>query len=267
MSGLQDRFAQLRARKEKAFIPFVTAGDPNLDFTAEALVRLASAGSALCEIGFPYSDPIADGPVIQASYGRSLSQGTRLSGIFQMLRDVDPRVEIPRVAMVSMAIIRRAGPQAFVTQARDASLAGLIVPDLPLEEAAEFSQLCRSHDLDWIPLITPTTTPERAELITQSASGFIYYVAVTGITGERSTVPTQLAPRIAWLRERTKLPICIGFGISHPEQAAAIAPLADGVIVGSAIVRRIAEASTPEAALTSVETFARAMVAVLRKPI
>jgi tryptophan synthase alpha chain len=259
-SRIHAQIAALNQQGKKAFIPFVVAGDPNLDFTAKAIRCLAESGSAVCEIGFPYSDPIADGPVIQAAYGRALNQGVKLRAIFDMLANVLPEVPIPCVAMVSAAIIRRAGLETFLADATKARLAGLIVPDLPLEEAEEFAAQCQNHGMDWIPLVTPTTSLARGRKIVQSASGFVYYVAVTGITGERASVSAGLAERMAELRAQVDVPICVGFGISQPQQAAQMAPYADGIIVGSAIVRRIAEAPSEMKALDELRSFARAMV-------
>lgn len=261
VSRIQDTFAGLRRAGNRAFIPFLTAGDPDLDFTAQAIERLVAAGSSLIEIGFPYSDPIADGPVIQASYARAIDRGLKVAEILAMLRRVSGKVAVPLVAMVSMAIVRRRGVHEFIRAAAEAGLTGLIVPDLPLEEAIDFSKACRIGGLDLIPLITPTTTPARALRITQAASGFLYYVAVTGITGERAVLSDQLAPRVSWLRGQTSLPICIGFGVSRPEQARELGAIADGVIVGSALVRRVNDAATPAEGLDAIEGLARQMVA------
>lgn len=244
MSQLDSLFTDLRRQGRKALMPFVTAGDPDLEFTAELIAELERRGAALCEVGFPYSDPIADGPVIQASYTRALMRNVRVPAIFDMLHTLRRRVQFPRVGMVSYAIIHRHGPAAFVEQARAAGLAGLIVPDLLVEESAELAELCRRSDLSLIQLVTPTTPRPRAVRIAQSSSGFLYYVSVTGITGERESLPPRLLEDVQWLRTQTELPICIGFGISRPEHVQLLAPVADGLIVGSAIVRRLAQADT-----------------------
>lgn len=225
-------------------MPFVTAGDPDLAFTAEVLAELARRGAHLCEVGIPYSDPIADGPVIQASYTRALAQHVRLAEILQTLSGVAPRVSTPLVTMVSYAVVYRHGLARYVDDARQAGIAGAIVPDLLIEESAELAALCKAADFSLVQLVTPTTPRERALRIAESSTGFLYYVSVTGITGERASLPQQLLDNVAWLREQTDTPICIGFGISQPEQARQLAPVADGLIVGSAIVRRIATAET-----------------------
>jgi len=244
MSTIDSLFADLRARGRKAFIPFVTAGDPDLDFTSEVLRLLAAKGSNICEVGIPYSDPIADGPVIQASYTRALNRHIRLADILDSLGAVAPTLAAPVVTMVSYAIVLRHGLQRYVDDAKRAGVAGAIVPDLLVDESDELAAICKREDFSLIQLVTPTTPRERALRIAEASTGFLYYVSVTGITGERSELPAKLTDDVGWLREQTDLPICIGFGISSPENVRTVAPVADGVIVGSAIVRRIAEAAT-----------------------
>ncbi len=257
MSTVDELFVRLRAEGRKAFMPFVTAGDPDLAFTPCAIAALAEHGASMCEVGFPYSDPIADGPVIQASYTRALSRGVRVGQIFEMLRTVRSAVSLPLVGMVSYAIIYRLGPEVFIERAQRAGLAGVIVPDLLVEEAGPLAELCKERDFNLIQLVTPTTPRERAVRIAESSTGFLYYVSVTGITGERKELPPELLESLAWLREQTSLPICVGFGISSPDQVRQLAPLADGVIVGSAIVRRVAEAAKrpQEEVLTELGTY------------
>jgi tryptophan synthase alpha chain len=244
MSAIDQLFQQLRSEGRKAFIPFVTAGDPDLEFTASVLKELSQRGCSLCEIGVPYSDPIADGPVIQASYTRALGHKVKLHEILTMVRQVRGQVTSPLVTMVSYAIVYRHGLEAFVADAKEAGIAGAIVPDLLVEESGPLSEICRKEDFSLIQLVTPTTPRERAVRIAQAATGFLYYVSVTGITGERRELAPQLLENVAWLRRQSDLPICIGFGVSQPEHVAQLAPVADGVIVGSALVRRIAEAAT-----------------------
>ncbi len=244
MSAIDHLFEQLRTTGRKAFMPFVTAGDPDLGFTADVLRELVGRGANLCELGIPYSDPVADGPVIQASYTRALDKNLKLAGIFDMLSGLTPQMAAPVVTMVSYAIVYRHGLDAYVREAKAAGVAGAIVPDLPVEEAGPLAEICRREDFSLIQLITPTTSRERARRIADETTGFIYYVSVTGITGERQELPPEILDNVAWLRKQTKLPICIGFGISRPEHVRMLAPVADGLIVGSAIVRHIAEAST-----------------------
>ncbi len=248
MSRIDDTFEKLRRAGSGAFMPFVTAGDPSLESTAAVIEGLGNAGCHLCEIGFPFSDPIADGPVIQASYTRALDAGVRVQGIFEMVRSVSSRVTMPLVGMVSYTIVFRIGLEEFPRMAADAGLAGLIVPDLPSHESAGLAKSCREQGLDLIQLITPTTSRERALQICDNASGFIYYVSVAGVTGERRALPKELAESLRWLKSQTRLPICVGFGIGEPGQAAELRGVADGVIVGSAIVRRM-EALTGDPAI------------------
>jgi tryptophan synthase alpha chain len=228
-------------------MPFVTAGDPDLATTAVLISELANRGADLLEIGIPYSDPIADGPVIAASYHRALERGVKVAHIFQTLRTLraegSTRLnETPLVSMVSYAIIHRHGVERFLNEAATAGFDGLIVPDLPVEESAALMNKATVRGLKLIQLITPTTPRNRAAEIAQLTTGFIYYVSVAGITGERKSLPPELAENIAWMRTQTDLPICVGFGISSPEQVRQLAQVADGLIVGSALVRRLSEA-------------------------
>jgi tryptophan synthase alpha chain len=265
MSAVDEAFRTLRQQGRKAFIPFVTAGDPDLDFTLALVGELAGRGVTLCEIGVPYSDPIADGSVVQASYTRALNKHIKLASIFQSLRPLSHRLSVPLVTMVSYAIVWRQGLERFVAQAQDAGVAGAIVPDLLVEEAQELAQICRRRDFSLIQLVTPTTPRDRAVQIAQRSSGFLYYVSITGITGERQSLPAQLVDNVSWLREQTDLPVCIGFGISAPEHVRQLKEVADGVIVGSAIMRRVAhvEQRGRDAVLREVGQFVDQMLAAL----
>jgi tryptophan synthase alpha chain len=265
MSAIDQLFQTLRAEKRKAFMPFVTAGDPDLEFTAEVIRELDKRGCTLCEVGVPYSDPIADGPVIQASYQRALEKKIKVRQILDTLSGLKQQVTMPRVTMVSYAIIHRYGMERFVADAQAAGVSGAIVPDLLVEEAGPLAAICKKADFSLVQLITPTTPRERAVRIAESSSGFIYYVSVTGITGERTQLPPELLENVAWLRTQTPLPICIGFGISQPEHVKLLAPVADGLIVGSAIVRRIAEAASKprDGVLKEVGDYAASLLAAL----
>jgi tryptophan synthase alpha chain len=265
MSRIDQLFADLRRQQRKALMPFVTAGDPDLAFTADVIRELDRCGATMCEVGIPYSDPIADGPVIQASYTRALAHKIKLPAIFEMLRGVSGQVKMPLVTMVSYAIVYRFGLAKYVADAQAAGVCGAIVPDLLVEEADELAAICRKADFSLIQLVTPTTPRERAVRIARSSTGFLYYVSVTGITGERTELPASLLDNVAWLRTQTDLPICIGFGISQPEHVQRLAPVADGLIVGSAIVRRVAEAATKprDAVLTDVGNYAATLLDAL----
>jgi tryptophan synthase alpha chain len=254
MSALDHLFADLRTRGEKALMPFVTAGDPSLQTTQQVLRLLSDLGCHLAEVGIPYSDPIADGPVIQASYTRALGRRLKLEQILASVHEVKPSLQMPLVSMVSYAIVLRHGLEKYVADARESGFSGLIVPDLLIEEAAPLAKLCAAADLSLIQLITPTTPRERAIRIARESTGFIYYVSVTGITGERTELPPEVVDQVGWLRQQTTLPICIGFGISRPEHVRMLAPVADGVIVGSALVRQIArlEHESPDVVLPEI---------------
>lgn len=243
MNSIDELFTKLRREKRKALMPFVTAGDPDLQFTAAVIQQMAGRGCHLFEVGIPYSDPIADGPVIQASYTRALQHKVKLADIFDTLGELAPKLAAPLVTMVSYAIVYRHGPEKYVDEARARGVAGLIVPDLPVEESAALAKICAAREASLIQLVTPTTPRERAVRIAETSTGFLYYVSVAGITGERTKLPPELVDNVGWLRTQTELPICIGFGISTPEHVKLLAPVADGLIVGSAIVRRIASAA------------------------
>ena len=240
-----------------AFMPFITAGDPDLETTLALVRELAARGVDLIEVGFPYSDPIADGPVIQASYTRALEKHLRVDEIFKAFGRLKSAADAgldgpgsgfssddastipPLVAMVSYAIVFRIGPQRFLEQAAEAGFSGLIVPDLPGDEAGDLAPLARQQGLDLIELISPLTPPDRAERILQTCSGFVYCISVAGTTGVRDRLPEQLREQLKWLRSKTDLPLAVGFGLSRPEQVESLRGLADGVIVGSAIVREL----------------------------
>jgi tryptophan synthase alpha chain len=265
MSRVDQQFTELRGQKHKAFMPFVTAGDPDLDFTADVIQELDRRGCSMCEVGIPYSDPIADGPVIQASYTRALAKKTKLCDILKMLGRVSGKVKMPLVTMVSYAIVYRHGLQAYVADAKAAGVAGAIVPDLLVEESEELATICQAADFSLIQLVTPTTPRERAVRIAKSSTGFLYYVSVTGITGERTELPPSLIENVGWLRKQTDLPICIGFGINRPEHVKLLAPVADGLIVGSGVVRRVAEAEHKprESVLKDVGEYAASLLSSL----
>jgi tryptophan synthase alpha chain len=269
---IDETFARLRKSGHMAFMPFVTAGDPDLATTEKVVLELAARQVDLIEIGFPYSDPIADGPVIQASYTRALARHLHVGDILSAIKSVVDRAPgqlPPLIAMVAYAIIFRMGPEKFVRDARRAGFAGLIVPDLPADEAAEMAALSRAHGLDLIQLIAPTTTPERAQRILATASGFLYCISVAGTTGVRESLPAELRAQLEWLKTQTKLPLAVGFGISRPDQVDSLRGLADGVIVGSALVRHLAaiseEHASVESALENAGRLAAEMLAAARQ--
>jgi tryptophan synthase alpha chain len=264
MNAIDGLFQKLRAERRKAFIPFLTAGDPDLAATPVIARALVEAGASLIEIGFPYSDPIADGPVIQASYTRALDRGLHLDGVFATCRAIaDENPHVPLAGMLSYSLVHRRGPERFVQQAIESGLSGAIVPDLPVEEADPFAEVCRRHDFKLVLLVTPTTSPGRARRIVRTSTGFVYCVSVTGITGERAAIPPELLDQLRSLRGETDLPLCVGFGISKPEHVAMLRDHADGVIVGSAVVRQVEAGGAVSEIAGRVGALARSLVAAL----
>jgi tryptophan synthase alpha chain len=242
MNPIDALFRRLRSQGRKAFMPFLTAGDPDLAATARLAPILARYGD-LIEIGFPYSDPIADGPVIQASNTRALERGVKIEDIFAAVRNL-ALDQTPLAAMVSYSLIHRRGCERFVDQAQAAGFSGAIVPDLPLEESETLSRIAAQRDFKLIQLVTPTTPRDRARAIAQRSTGFLYCVSVTGVTGERDRLPPELLEQLAWLRTQTELPLCVGFGISRPEHVRTLREVADGIIVASALVRHLEKAGS-----------------------
>jgi tryptophan synthase alpha chain len=257
-------FQALRSRGEKALIPYLTAGDPNLETTFEALQVLDQSGADLIELGVPYSDPLADGPVIQAAATRALSRGVTLGAILQGLRRLS--LQAPLILFTYYNPIHQLGIPNFLHQLRQAGCAGLVVPDLPLEEAGSLRQAAQAEEIDLILLVAPTSPPERMRRIAQQSSGFVYLVSTTGVTGERATLEKRIPALLQQLRQQTPLPIGVGFGISTPDQARQIALWgADAAIVGSAFVQRLAKAPTPEEGLQQIAHFCRALKAALQE--
>lgn len=243
MNRIEALFKELSKTGRKALMPYITAGFPDLATTAAIIEQLPKSGANMLELGIPFSDPIADGPVIQESFTQALSKGIKSEQIFEMIADVRKRVEIPIAAMVSYSIVNKLGPAEYVKCCLDAGIDGLIIPDLPLEETQAVKGLISQAGLSGIMLIAPSTPPERQNEIAKASSGFIYYVSVMGITGERTKLPAELVANVERLKKSSGgKPLCVGFGISEPAQAAMVGEVADGVIVGSAIIRRISEA-------------------------
>lgn len=265
MNRIDQTFQQLRAKGEKALIPYIMAGDPSLERTAELVIVLERNGADLIELGVPFSDPIADGPVIQRADARSLKSKTTLKDILALVSDLRQRhhVGIPIILMTYYNPVLKFGEARFVKEASAAGVDGVIFPDLPPEEAAGLLGPARRTGLDIVFLLAPTSTPERIRKAVSVSTGFLYYVSLTGITGASlqgtGTVETQLKR----IRRSTALPIAVGFGISTPEQASAVARSADGIIVGSAIVRIIEQHSESPDLAAAVGKF----VAELKKAV
>lgn len=247
MNPIAALFARLKAEGRTAFVPFVPAGDPDLAFTAAALPALAGAGASLIEVGVPFSDPVADGPVVQAAYTRALAAGFKLDGLFATVKEVTaaPGWGTPLVAMASYSVVWKRGPERFVADCLAGGISGAVVPDLPIEEAGGLSAVCRDRGFGLTLLVTPTTSPERAERTAAACTGFVYVVSVVGITGAQTALPDSLAAMLTRLRNVTDKPLCVGFGVSRPDQVRWLKDVADGVIVGTALVRQLDGAGTP----------------------
>jgi tryptophan synthase alpha chain len=237
MSRIEAKFAELKGRGETALVTFVTAGDPDLAATEEIVLQLERSGCDLIELGVPFSDPMADGPTIQLSSERALASGTTLPGILELVSRLRTRTQVPIVLMGYFNPIFIYGAERFAVDAAAAGVDGLLVVDLPPEEAAELKGATDQAGLDLIFLLTPTSDSSRVEAVSRLGRGFIYYVSVAGVTGARSAVADTLAARVTSVRSELNLPLVVGFGISDPSQAAQVAKVADGVVVGSALVK------------------------------
>lgn len=239
MSKIADAFA-----KGKAFIPFITCGDPDLETTKEIVRSMAANGADLIELGIPFSDPTAEGPVIQGANLRALKNGVTTDQIFDMVRELrtdsaNP-VSLPMVFMTYANVVFSYDAEKFIRTCREIGIDGLILPDLPFEEKGEFDEICRKYDIDLISLIAPTSE-NRVAMIAKEAKGFIYIVSSLGVTGVRSEIKTDIASLVKLVRENASVPCAVGFGISTPEQAAKMAGISDGAIVGSAIIKLVAQ--------------------------
>ncbi|OHV12935.1 tryptophan synthase subunit alpha [Kushneria phosphatilytica] len=254
MNRIDQCFARLREESRKALIPYITAGDPAPQYTSDFLHALVDAGADLLEIGVPFSDPMADGPVIQKACERALKQGTRLTHVFEIVREF--RREDARTPIVLMGYlnpIERMGYETFARECQAAGVDGVLIVDMPPEEADQLSEYLRAHQLHAVYLIAPTTSDERAAVIGRHGSGYLYYVSLKGVTGSATIDVEAVSRQLEHLRQFSDLPLCVGFGIRDAQSAAAVARVADGVIVGSALVRLIADnADTPEVIATKL---------------
>ena len=255
MKSVAARFQDLKQNSECALIPFITAGDPDLETTAKALEVLAKNGADAIELGVPYSDPLADGPTIQAAATRALQKNVRLEDVLEIVKRVAPKIEVPIILFTYYNPIYYRGVESFLQQVKDAGVSGLVVPDLPLEEADVLLKPAKEIGVEVTLLVAPTSSQERINAIAQQSQGFIYLVSVTGVTGVRSQMALEVKDLLGDLRNSTDKPIGVGFGISSPEQAKQVKDWgADAVIVGSAIVKRLAE-GTAESGLKAIADF------------
>jgi tryptophan synthase alpha chain len=239
MNRIDEKFYELKAKKKPAFIPFITAGDPDIQTTKALILEFEKRGADIIELGIPFSDPIADGPIIQASYYRALIKGAKVAHVLDMVSELRKKSEIPIVSMVSYSTVFKKGYSKFIENSVMSGLDGLTIPDLPVEENQEIFEIARKNDFKVVCFIAPTTTDQRVSLITQKAQGFLYYISVVGITGIRDKLPDDIIQNINKLKQMTNIPVAVGFGVSTSEHAKLIGTVADGVIVGSAIMREI----------------------------
>ena len=264
MSRLDATFAGLRARGERALVVYLMAGDPSLAETRRLVVEAERSGADVIELGVPFSDPLADGPVIQRAGVRALAAGTSLARVIETVATLRVEARVPIVLFTYYNPVLAFGLKSFARTAADAGADGVIVPDLPLEEAGPLAAETEAAGLDLVQLVAPTSTPERMRRIARQSRGFIYFVSLTGVTGERRTLPPELGAQVGALRRVTETPVCVGFGISTPEQAGAVGRLADGVAVGSAIVRMVEEKTGSATLVTDVGTFIAELKAGLK---
>lgn len=257
MNTISKCFESLRAKRQCALIPFITAGDPDLETTAEALRILDANGADLIELGVPYSDPLADGPVIQAAATRALQRETKLEQVLDIVQTVSPNLKAPLILFTYYNPILNQGIKQFLARIAIAGVKGLVVPDLPVEEAGELLKNAADLGLEVILLVAPTSSKQRIKSIARLSSGFIYLVSVTGVTGMRSQLQTRVKDILQEMRQTTNKPIGVGFGISQPEQARQVKDWgADAVIVGSAFVKQLSQ-NTPEQGLQEIGQLCR----------
>jgi tryptophan synthase alpha chain len=263
-SKLDRTFAQLRQRGEKALIAYVMAGDPSLQDTEQLVVELEQAGADIIELGVPFSDPIADGPVIQQAAERALRSGTSLRTILPMVTRLRARTQIPLVLMVYYNNVHAFGPGRFCHEAAQAGIDGLIIPDMPPDEASPLKGPAAAAGLQLIFLLAPTSTAERRTFVARQSQGFVYYVSLTGITGAKLLSMGDVSKNVEKIRKVTHVPVAVGFGVATPEDAANVAAIADGVIVGSAIVRQIAAHREKPGMVKHVAEFVRSLKTAMR---
>ncbi len=265
--SIRQTFDSIRQQGRIGLVPFIPAGYPDLATTAASLLATERGGASVIEIGIPFSDPIADGPVIQEAFTAALAKKLKVNDVFETVASVRGRLSVPLVSMVSYSIVFRFGVERFVAMAKEAGFNGLILPDLPPPEAQRICDVVRTGGLETILLIAPTTTPQRRKEIAELSSGFVYYLSISGITGERNQLPADLNDNVRQIRGLTDRPVCVGFGISRPEHVAGLQGVADGAIVGSAYVKRMKPhaADGVESLTGVVETYTRELLSISNK--
>ncbi len=260
MNRIESMFADLKKKKETALIPFITAGDPDIQTTEALVIEMAKNGADLIELGLPFSDPLADGPTIQAASQRALAGGMNTEKFFKLSAKIREKTEVPLVLMGYYNPIYKYGLEKFAKDAAQAGIDGTIIPDLPLEESGPWMKAAKKNGLANIFLIAPNTPSDRIKKIGKASQGFLYYVSVTGITGARTELPPELAKGLNKAQKLVSIPLAVGFGISKPEQVAMLSEVADGIIVGSAIVKLIEKNSQNlEKAIKEVGKFVKSL--------
>ena len=259
------RFEDLRKAGRTGFVAYITAGDPDLNTTHQVVLELDRCGVDVLELGVPFSDPLADGPVIQEASQRALAAGATLEGVLSMVADVRAETEIPIVLFTYYNPIHRYGVERFVKRAADVGVDGVLMLDLPPEEGGDYKAQMDAHGLDTIFLMTPTTRDDRMKLIASHTRGFVYYVSRTGVTGERDSLADEIQNKVSAICQYTDMPIAVGFGISTPEHVSEIAQYADAVVVGSAIVRRVGEYQNDADMVSKVGAFVGSLIGPLRE--
>ena len=257
MDNISKKFNSLKQQKNTAFIPFITAGDPNLDMTYELAIALEEAGADIIELGVPFSDPLADGPTIQRASERALASGVSLKKIIDFVKNIRKHINIPIALMSYCNPLLRFGFKNLMSHAIDAGIDGFIIPDLPPEEADDWIEFGIKNKIATIFFLSPTSSTKRIELVSKKSTGFIYYVSVTGVTGTRSALDTSLSNQLQNIRTITQKPIAVGFGISNAKQAKEISEYADGIIIGSAIVKILEKKGSSEDKVFKVKEFAK----------
>ncbi len=261
---LDHTFARLAATGQKAFVAYIAAGDPTLHATVDLVLALERAGADVIELGIPFSDPVADGIVNQLAADRALRAGATTRGVLETIRTIRTRTQIPIVLFTYLNPVYTYGYEAFHKDAAAAGADGILILDLPPDEAAQNPETGPLPDLHHIRLIAPTTPPERIPAIASQAQGFIYYVSREGVTGAQSSVASGIAEQVARIKAHTRVPVCVGFGISSPEQAAVVAGMGDGVVVGSAIVNLVDKHGASPALAAEVESFVKPLVQAVK---
>ena len=267
MSRLDETFARLRARGERALLPYFMAGDPSLADTRRLLIEAARRGADVVELGVPFSDPLADGPVIQRAGTRALAGGATVARVLETVAGLRAEIDVPIVLLTYYNPVLAFGLKAFARTAVDAGVDGAIVADMPPEESDLLATEATAAGLDLVYMVAPTSTVARVRLIARKSRGFIYVVSLTGVTGERQQLPADMATQIAAIRRETAMPVCVGFGISTPAQVATVGRVADGAAVGSAIVRLVEARAGSSTLVDDVGKFIAELKAPLREPL